>query len=351
MTIAAGVDAIQQLKFGAFFSADWLLGPHRVEKVLPHRWEKLHERLLARVSNNQEGRTSEVPRERNLTPEEFKERYFLTGKPVVLAGAAAEWPAIKKWSPEYLLQRCGQDEIAVIDAHNWKVSSDGDQDAVATKETTMHIADLVANMKAGGSWYGAFLELLDKYADLRSDLDFSFIEKYGQANPRIPWHRNVLAKMYVGGPSTSTSLHCAGISNLYVQAYGRKKWVLIQPEFTPFMYPALSAGLNWQSRVDFRNPDYTTCPLYKYVDRQETILEPGDVLWNPPFVWHGVMNVTESIAVSLWWTNVTRAFSNNALFALLTLCGRPNPIAMQLGISRGRASTSNFSVHLNKYSA
>ena len=60
------------------------------------------------------------------------------------------------------------------------------------------------------------------------------------------------------------------------------------------------------------------------------------------------MNVTQSIAVSLWWINVTRAFSSNALFAFLTLCGRPNPIAMQLGISRKQASASHFSVHLNK---
>ena len=60
------------------------------------------------------------------------------------------------------------------------------------------------------------------------------------------------------------------------------------------------------------------------------------------------MNVTQSIAVSLWWINVTRAFSNNALFAFLTLCGRPNPIAMQLGISRKGPSASHFSVHLNK---
>jgi hypothetical protein len=46
--------------------------------------------------------------------------------------------------------------------------------------------------------------------------------------------------------------------------------------------------------------------------------------------------------------NVTRAFRSNALFAFLTLCGRPNPIAMQLGISRARESTSHFAVHLNK---
>jgi hypothetical protein len=53
------------------------------------------------------------------------------------------------------------------------------------------------------------------------------------------------------------------------------------------------------------------------------------------------MNLTESIAVSLWWTNVTRAFRNNFLLSTLTLCGSPNPIAMQLGglVPRARAES------------
>lgn len=348
MASLAAVDTLERLKFGALFSADWMIGPKRVEKVMPRRWDDLNQRLLERVKRDEPGHTYDVPRVANMSPEQFRDEYFLTGKPVVLAGAAAEWPAIKKWSPEFLLQRCGQDEIAVLDAHNWRVNADGNGDVVSTSEKMTHISELLDNMKAGGGWYGAFLELLDKYADLRADLDFSFIQTYGQASAMLPWHRNVIAKMYVGGPGTSTSLHCAGVSNLYVQAYGRKKWVLIQPEYTPFMYPALSNGLNWQSRVDFREPNYDATPLYRYVDKYETILEPGDILWNPPFVWHGVMNVTQSIAVSLWWINVTRAFSNNALFAFLTLCGRPNPIAMQLGISRKQQSSSHFAVHLNK---
>jgi hypothetical protein len=338
----------ERLKFGALFSADWVLGQRRVDKVLPHRWDSLQRQLLAKAAARGEGSTSAVDRRRDLSPQEFRERYFLPGIPVVFEGAAAEWPATRKWSPQYLLERYGQEKVDVLDAHHWQVNRDDAKEAVSTAEATMPMRDLLRDMRSGGEWYGAFMDLLGSLSDLRDDLDFSFIETFGQANPRIPWQRNVLAKMYVGGANTSTSLHCAGISNLYVQAYGRKKWLLIQPEFTPFMYPALSKGLNWQSRVDFRNPDYASCPLYRHVDRRETVLEPGDVLWNPPFVWHGVSNVTESIAVSLWWTNVRRAFSNNALFAALTLCGRPNPIALQLGLGRLDARTSRFSVHLNR---
>ena len=349
MNMYAGVAAGPRLRFGAIFAADWLFGPRALGKLLPRRWDALHQRLMSLAAARPEGRVYPVERRENLTPEQFRHEYFLTGKPVVLAGAAAEWPAVKKWTPDYLLERCGQDRIDVLDGQNWTVNPDGAKDAVTTAESAMAVGDLMRAVKRGSAWYGAFMELLDTHKDLRADLDFAFIRRYGHTNPRIPWQQNLLLKMYVGGPNTATSLHCAGVSNLYLQAYGRKEWVLVAPRFTPFMYPALSKGLNWQSRVDFRAPDYTASPLYRFVDRYETVLEPGDILWNPPWVWHGVRNLTETIAVSLWWVNVSRAFANNALFSALTLCGRPNPIAMQLGLSRPpKEKKSSFSVHLNK---
>ena len=339
---------IEQGAFNVMFAADWLFG-RGLERRDADRWRKLERRLLADAASLPVGRVIDVDRCRDLTPEEFKERYFDTGVPVVLEGAASEWPAIRKWTPEYLAQFCGDDEIDVLDGVNWKVNRGAGVEVVSTEETRLRVRDLLGNVSRGGAWYGAFIELLDRYADLRADLDLSFVAKFGHTKALLPWQRKVLAKMYVGGPGTSTSLHCAGVSNLYVQVYGRKKWVLVPAPFTPFMYLAHSNGLNWQSRVDFRDPDYNACPLYRYVDRYVTVLEPGDVLWNPPFVWHGVANLTESIAVSLWWINVIRAFHNNFMLSALTLCGRPNPIAIQLGLSSAsEPGASHFSVHLNR---
>ena len=141
------------------------------------------------------------------------------------------------------------------------------------------------------------------------------MRRFGHTNLRLPWQRNILAKLYVGGPQTSTSFHCAGVSNLYVQVYGRKKWVLISPRFTPFMYPALSKGSTGSRESTSGIPITPPVRSIAMSIAMNAMLEPGDVLWNPPFVWHGVLNLTESIAVSLWWTNVTRAFANNAVLS------------------------------------
>jgi hypothetical protein len=333
--------------FNLMFAADWLFGRGKAEDA--ERWRRLERKMVAGTAESREGRLHPVERRRNLSPEEFKETYFVPGVPVVLEGAAADWPAIRKWTPEYLERLCGEEQIPVLDGVNWKVNREAGAEVVSTSENQLHVRELLEEVRRGGAWYGAFMELLDRHADLRADLDLSFIEKFGHTSRLLPWQRRVLAKMYVGGPGTATSLHCAGVSNLYVQVHGRKKWVLIPSRFTPFMYLAFSNGLNWQSRVDFRNPDYGTCPLYRFVDRYETVLEAGDVLWNPPFVWHGVANLTTSIAVSLWWINVTRAFRSNFMLSALTLCGRPNPIAIQLGLSGMKGDgKSAFSVHLNR---
>jgi lysine-specific demethylase 8 len=338
---------IERLNFKAMFIADWLFGEANIGKVLPRRWDQLRGRMAAKASRRAEGKVYSVDRRKNLSPQLFRQEYFLPGTPVVLEGAAAEWPATKKWSPDYLNQLCGQDEVAVLDGQNWTANRDSGKEAVSTTEHVVQVQELLKNTKGGGAWYGAFLELLDKYPDLRDDLDLSFVHRFGYTNRWLPWQRNILAKMYVGGPGTATSFHCAAVSNFFVQAYGRKKWVLIAPQYTPFMYPAANRGVNWQSRVDFRSPDYSSCPLYRFVDRYETVLEAGDLLWNPPFVWHGVVNLTESIAVSLWWMNFTGAFRNNFLLSALTACGRPNPIALQFGFGRSK-SKSHFSVHLNR---
>jgi hypothetical protein len=349
MELIDGIGSMHRTIFNALFSADWLCGTHALSALLPRRWERLHERMLQRASRGAEGRTFVVDRRTDLTPAEFREQYFLPGRPVVLEGGAAHWPAIAKWTPDYLNSFCGNDRVGVLDGQNWTVNRENAREAVSTAENTLNVRDLIGQVKNGGPWYGAFMELLDKHPQLRQDLDLTFVERFGHTNRHLPWHRNIMAKMYLGAAGTGTSLHCAAVSNLFVQIRGEKKWVLIAPEFTPFMYPAPTRGLNWQSRVDFRNPDLNACPLYRFVDRHETVLQPGDILWNPPFVWHGVQNTTESIAVSLWWINLTRGFRNSLLLSALTMCGTPNPLAMQLGLKRAkRTGSSHFGVHLNR---
>jgi hypothetical protein len=143
-------------------------------------WETLRHRMLAKASRTGDGRVYPVERRGDLTPEEFHERYVVPGIPVVLDGAAAAWPAITKWTPDYLSRLCGHEDTKVLDGRQWTVNRGASQEAVSTAENLVSMQDLVKSVSEGGAWYGAFMELLDTRADLRQDLDLSLVERgYG----------------------------------------------------------------------------------------------------------------------------------------------------------------------------
>ncbi|MEO8077652.1 MAG: cupin-like domain-containing protein, partial [Acidobacteriota bacterium] len=206
MDMNAGVDRTHRYAFNTAFTTDWFLG-RKLGLSRTGGRASWHAKMLETMRDRPIGRTLPVERRRNLSPEQFRREYFMTGKPVVLEGIAAEWPAVKKWTFEYLLERCGQEEIDVLDGHTWKVQSTPGADAVDAAERGMKMKDLLSAARSGSGWYGSFMELLDRHADMREDIDWTLVRDYGSTSMRLPWQRNILAKMYVGGPLTSTSFH------------------------------------------------------------------------------------------------------------------------------------------------
>jgi len=55
-----------------------------------------------------------------------------------------------------------------------------------------------------------------------------------------------------------------------------------------------------QSQVDFVNPNITKFPFFADIEAFEVVLEPGDLLYLPPFWFHRVTAETTSISVNVW---------------------------------------------------
>ena len=109
-------------------------------------------------------------------------------------------------------------------------------------------------------------------------------------------------------PELGTPCHndLSGDCNLFFQIEGRKKWTLIDPNFTLMIYPVIppepSYGESLIDQYDMK-PD-PRARLFQYCPHQEVTLKPGDVLFIPPYYWHSVRNVeSRTLAVATRWGN------------------------------------------------
>jgi len=68
----------------------------------------------ARVAERQRALSpyaTSIPYMRNVQPKTFLDLFYAAGRPVVLKGIAADWPATQKWTPDYLVSVVGSAEV------------------------------------------------------------------------------------------------------------------------------------------------------------------------------------------------------------------------------------------------
>ena len=64
--------------------------------------------------------------------------------------------------------------------------------------------------------------------------------------------------------------------------------------------------------------------MFEYISGYSVHLEPGDVLWNPPYYWHAVENIGKSIGVGYRWFAPMYCYKIAPLYAFLdTMVMRP----------------------------
>jgi hypothetical protein len=220
----------------------------------------------------------DIERRTGLTLAEFEHEYRLPGRPVVLTGYAADWPAVRTWSFENLAGRCAHVPV-VVDSYSSR----------AAKKTTFgeFVRMLGDNTGSGAApiylqeWYykttapelaGDLPELDIAHYDFRRDL-------YGEA-------ASTNHQLWLGQKGGVTRLHqdSYSVDVMHVQLVGEKLWYIMGP----------NAELTRDQRG---NPDLDA--LCKSADLRLTrfVLSPGDVLYLPAWWYHRIELLTDSIGL------------------------------------------------------
>lgn len=108
--------------------------------------------------------------------------------------------------------------------------------------------------------------------------------------------------MWLSGPDIGPWWHYDQDHNFYVQVAGTKRFMLVPPwEYKAMhLFPQIHPR-NHKSQVDFDHPDFGTTPNYQNLSEIYVAeLEPGEVLYIPPYYFHHVRSHTRSVSLASW---------------------------------------------------
>lgn len=306
---------IQRFQYGFYQFVDHFFGR---KKTFSKGRKAFYEGVLETMKKHGEGKLMPIERRKDLSLKEFKNHYVKKGIPVILEGAANDWACVKKWSLEYFKELHGKDEIVLVDStsvdYNYELTT---------------LADVIDNIRGGGSKYYRFYPLLVRHPEHIKDFDYKWLQERKSKPALVD-----AFQVFIGGEGSNSGLHNANQSNLFVQTYGEKKWILYSHYYTTIIDPSpiqnlyrLAPQKKETGSFNPFKPDFEKqYELFKYIDGYSVHLKPGDILWNPPFYWHAVQNVTDSIGVGYRWLSPFYSFKISPLYMFLDCFATKPPI-------------------------
>jgi len=232
----------------------------------------------------------EIPRVNasEITPQEFYQKYIRNPHPVILSGLNAASHAVRHWTPEYF--RKYEEERAPMFT--------GDSEDAYQKTRFGDFLDYVRDNlhvpvdQRPPKYVANFANLCNNHPELIDELNVRQMTKW---MPGALQTNLAGVHIFIGLQGTSTVFHCANTPNWFFQVQGEKRWTFVHPEHMLMMYPVVTSDVFYGgSMLPYPEPDPSVMeldfPLWSYCPRYETVLQPGDVLFNPSWWWHRIMN-------------------------------------------------------------
>ena len=306
-----------RLKYGYYQFFDHFLGRANFFKLTAKSRRRFYKKLGQYLKDGGVGKIIPVDRIENISQEDFISNYVKKGIPVVLTGKAKEWNCTRNWSLDYFKELHGDDTVIYVDQKN----------ITEGNFTEITLGELMDNIKNGKSDYYRFYPLLKKHPEHLLDFDYKWLR-----SSRLKGSFGESFQVFIGGINGFTSLHNASAHNLFTQVYGEKKWRLYPNHYACIIDPDpinnLSRGAPIRNETVF-NPfenDFSAHELYRYLDGYSVHLKPGDVFYNPSYMWHTVSNPSDSIGVGYRYFTPVKTYFESPLYQFLELFAFRPPI-------------------------
>jgi hypothetical protein len=231
---------------------------------------------------------SPIDRVDSISREDFVNNYLKPRKPLIIRKATESWPALQKWTFDYLKETVGDVTVPLYDSSKADPSK-----PINAAAAEMKFGDYIDLIQKKPTDLRIFLFDPIKYApglldDYRSPTDLlgGFLDKY--------------PNMFFGGKGSVTFLHYdIDLAHIFHTHFnGSKRVILFDNKWSERLYCIPFATYALED-YDIEKPDFNKFPALDGVEGQEAILEHGDTLFMPTGFWHWMKYLDGSFSISL----------------------------------------------------
>lgn len=245
-------------------------------------------------------------------PASFLEASNRLRRPVVISGLIGESRACREWNEEFFADRYGGSVYPVI-----KDSRNEDPETKKNEVSLLTVRELLQSAREGKYAYiNNLARIFADHPELLHDLEFGRVLKVlppGETTDCFD-----VVNLFMGGKGTGGTMHCAFAGNFFCNIVGKKKWTLIDPQYTKYLLP-MPAHPFLYSDVYYDPGDPERGWFTRRLPRFEATLEPGDVLFNGPWWWHYVTNLDGfTVGCAVRRGNMSADYANNAIFSMMS---------------------------------
>jgi hypothetical protein len=223
-----------------------------------------------------------------ISREDFVNNYLKPRKPLIIRKATETWPALQKWTFDYLKEVVDDQVVPLYDS-----SKADPAKPINAAAIEMRFSDYIDLIQTEPTDLRIFLfdpikfapKLLDDYRS-PTDLMGGFLDKY--------------PNMFFGGKGSVTFLHYdIDLAHIFHTHFnGRKRVILFDNKWSERLYCIPFATYALED-YDIEKPDFHKFPALDGVEGQQAILEHGDTLFMPTGFWHWMKYLEGSFSISL----------------------------------------------------
>jgi len=238
-----------------------------------------------------------IERRAGLGTQEFLERYYAAGRPVILTGEMAGWPALTRWTPNYLKARVGS---APVDYQGGRIADAGYEQAMPAHRRQApfnQFIDAITHTAGNDLYITAYNSAANRAALAPLFEDLRPLAKFLDGGPET-------AMLWVGPAGTFTPLHYDLTNNFIGQIIGRKRLKLLPASEVGRLG---EAGSVYSPIKDLDQPlDAAAHPRMNGARLFDIELAPGEIIFVPFGWWHQVRALDFSVTAtftSFRWPN------------------------------------------------